>query len=298
MAAVIGKIKSIRETDKLVKAEQEVKDKLANKHTSKLKSFYKELGKEIDNNYSNYRDVIIAKQPQIDSLLSNIYQDNAKFFGTKIERKLKDGNLVKDKEIFTTAKKAKEEAMNVEFVRLQNKYSKSITNTNLKVLNNANDYANKRVEATISALQKEKEGLEIASEIARVDSQLASIISKKSDIVKKETILKFNKTNISRALTIAQMETQRASQLSASIEATEFVKNGVVNRVLKSWNAVLDNVTRETHAEAESDYGNNPIPIDEPFIVDGEELDYPGDESGSPENTINCRCSMVEIIDV
>ena len=36
-----------------------------------------------------------------------------------------------------------------------------------------------------------------------------------------------------------------------------------------------------------------PIPLDEPFVVDGEELMYPGDENGSPENVINCQCIQI-----
>jgi uncharacterized protein with gpF-like domain len=48
---------------------------------------------------------------------------------------------------------------------------------------------------------------------------------------------------------------------------------------------------RPAHAAAEAEYGpDNPVPIDEPFIVDGEELMYPGDPAGSPGNIINCQC--------
>jgi hypothetical protein len=36
-----------------------------------------------------------------------------------------------------------------------------------------------------------------------------------------------------------------------------------------------------------------PIPVDEPFIVGGAELMYPGDPAGPPEETINCRCRSV-----
>lgn len=46
---------------------------------------------------------------------------------------------------------------------------------------------------------------------------------------------------------------------------------------------------REAHAEADG----QTVAYDAPFIVDGEELMYPGDPEGSPENTINCACTMV-----
>jgi hypothetical protein len=34
---------------------------------------------------------------------------------------------------------------------------------------------------------------------------------------------------------------------------------------------------------------------DEPFIVMGEQLDYPGDPVGSAGNVINCRCTQIYI---
>lgn len=34
------------------------------------------------------------------------------------------------------------------------------------------------------------------------------------------------------------------------------------------------------------------VKVDEPFLVDGEELMYPRDPNGSPGNTINCHCLM------
>jgi hypothetical protein len=37
--------------------------------------------------------------------------------------------------------------------------------------------------------------------------------------------------------------------------------------------------------------------VDEPFTVDGEDLMYPRDPNGSPENTINCHCVLVPYMD-
>jgi hypothetical protein len=36
--------------------------------------------------------------------------------------------------------------------------------------------------------------------------------------------------------------------------------------------------------------------MDEPFEVDGELLDYPGDPTGSAANVINCRCAVGYIV--
>jgi hypothetical protein len=49
---------------------------------------------------------------------------------------------------------------------------------------------------------------------------------------------------------------------------------------------------REAHALAEEATIDNPIPVNEPFTVGGEQLMYPGDDSlgASPGNVINCQC--------
>ena len=69
-------------------------------------------------------------------------------------------------------------------------------------------------------------------------------------------------------------------------------KDGVV--LEKYWIKTNDSKTRDWHAQAGIDYGKeNSISIHEPFIVDGEELMFPGDgSSASGHNVYNCRCSM------
>lgn len=56
----------------------------------------------------------------------------------------------------------------------------------------------------------------------------------------------------------------------------------------KIWVAVMDQNTRDSHAMTDG----QEVPIDQPFDVGGESLDYPGDPAGSAENTINCRCTI------
>ncbi len=60
----------------------------------------------------------------------------------------------------------------------------------------------------------------------------------------------------------------------------------------KEYLAVQDDRTRDAHAEADGQI----VGIDESFIVDGEELQYPGDPSGDAGNVINCRCSILPVI--
>lgn len=67
----------------------------------------------------------------------------------------------------------------------------------------------------------------------------------------------------------------------------------------KTWLSSHGPNVRAAHQEAEDRYGEGgetgAIPMDEPFEVGGEELMYPGDPSGSPENIINCQCIQLAV---
>lgn len=58
---------------------------------------------------------------------------------------------------------------------------------------------------------------------------------------------------------------------------------------MKAWLASPGGRTRPEHAAADG----QEVPIDQPFIVGGEELMFPGDPSGSAAMICNCRCSLV-----
>lgn len=90
----------------------------------------------------------------------------------------------------------------------------------------------------------------------------------------------------SRAQTIARTETSRAANATGITTAKE---TGIA--MLKVWVASGGSRTRDSHRRAGDDYKDG-IDLDEPFIVGGERLRYPGDPSGSPEESINCRCVL------
>jgi HK97 family phage portal protein len=90
-------------------------------------------------------------------------------------------------------------------------------------------------------------------------------------------------TSRGRAGNIAR--TQVSGAVSAGRHAG-MVEAGVEK---KAWLTAGDDVVRDTHREAGIKYKAG-IPIDEAFVVGGEELMYPGDPSGSPAEIINCRC--------
>lgn len=68
-------------------------------------------------------------------------------------------------------------------------------------------------------------------------------------------------------------------------------------RIMRYWLTAEDDRVREAHRQAGNTYDKeHPIPVDQPFIVGGEELMFPGDPSGSTWNTINCRCIALNVV--
>jgi hypothetical protein len=102
---------------------------------------------------------------------------------------------------------------------------------------------------------------------------------------------------IGRSNTIAITETQSGAEKGKSLEYktlsesnSEFDGRNINEmKAQKMWATILDDHTREWHADADSDT----VDIDEPYEVNGEELMEPGDDSlgASEDNIINCRCS-------
>jgi SPP1 gp7 family putative phage head morphogenesis protein len=91
-----------------------------------------------------------------------------------------------------------------------------------------------------------------------------------------------------RAEMIARTETISAAN-AGTLEG--YKQTGLVNQ--KQWLTAEDERTREWHADADG----QTVDIDEPFDVGGEELDFPGDPNGSPENIINCRCCVTSVME-
>jgi len=94
-----------------------------------------------------------------------------------------------------------------------------------------------------------------------------------------------------RSAMIARTESHAAGNAGSLESATE---SGVV--MAKEWISTEDERTRDGD---NSDYDHTNVanvPIDEPFIVSGEELMYPGDPSGSAGNVINCRCAIGYVV--
>lgn len=87
---------------------------------------------------------------------------------------------------------------------------------------------------------------------------------------------RISRTEVHSSYNESKLETMIRAE---SVEGKQWVASG------------LDNM-RDTHGEADGQI----VLVDEPFIVDGEELMYPGDPNGSPENVINCACTMIPVL--
>jgi len=72
-----------------------------------------------------------------------------------------------------------------------------------------------------------------------------------------------------------------------------YKESGVV--IGKEWSSTKDERTRDHHKEVEGQR----VKLDDPFVVDGDLLDYPGDNShdAKASNVIQCRCSLLPILE-
>jgi len=91
-----------------------------------------------------------------------------------------------------------------------------------------------------------------------------------------------------RAALIARTESTGAYNY-ASREA--WAQSGVVMK--QEWLSSRDSAVRDTHAEADGQV----VGIFENFLVGENQLQYPGDPSGDPGETCNCRCTTLPVVD-
>lgn len=94
-----------------------------------------------------------------------------------------------------------------------------------------------------------------------------------------------------RAEIIARTETIRASNAGS----TALYRDWGVK--FKEWWATADNRTRDTH-QVGAAVGKEPlvVGIDEPFIIGGVPLMYPGDPGAPLREVANCRCTVLPVM--
>lgn len=104
----------------------------------------------------------------------------------------------------------------------------------------------------------------------------------------------YNNLNEKEAMRVARTETNMAYNHSRHEAMTD------AGIGYKSWLSSHGPKVRPSHAQAERDYIAVPIPVDEPFIVGGERMLFPGDDSlgASAGNIINCQCIQLAAVPV
>lgn len=87
-----------------------------------------------------------------------------------------------------------------------------------------------------------------------------------------------------RAESIIRTENNRA--FSIANHAQKLVSANEFSGLLKTWMSTGDFRTRPGHLEA---HGQT-VPVDQPYIVNGEKMMHPHDPAASAKNTVRCRC--------
>lgn len=97
-----------------------------------------------------------------------------------------------------------------------------------------------------------------------------------------------------RAEAITRTELTRLYNTAAHSQQLEAA--AAVPGLLKRWIASVDRRTRPSHLTAFIHYFDNPIPVDQPFLVGTSYLMYPGDPAGPAAETLYCRCTSVTVV--
>lgn len=105
------------------------------------------------------------------------------------------------------------------------------------------------------------------------------------------------KSIAARAETIVRTEVLRVYSQAAQRRMRERARILATSgyELRKSWLTANDLRVRPAHIAAGVVY-SEPIPIEQPFIVGGEALMYPRDETASAEETVGCRCTSKPVL--
>lgn len=139
------------------------------------------------------------------------------------------------------------------------------------MLNKANRFA-EQVEDTTENVVRNIEGKPEFTQAV-----MLGIPMKKKDVPQKvKDILSFD-----RAKRVAMNETNVIHNYKHHIKLAK-------TQLTHTWDATLDEVTRPHHWVADG----LTVPVDEPFVIGGERMMFPGDDSlgATAKNLINCRC--------
>jgi len=140
----------------------------------------------------------------------------------------------------------------------------------------------KEINDTTRAALREKLAAEVSEGVQSGES-----MSKIAARIREATDGVYDNMSKNRAKVIARTETM------SSVNTGEFEVYKGEGVTKKEWLATQDDRTRDEHAAADGQI----VGIDEPFIVGGEALQYPGDPTGSAGEVIQCRCTVLPVLE-
>ncbi len=94
---------------------------------------------------------------------------------------------------------------------------------------------------------------------------------------------------------IVRTETTASANFGIQLSASDIYGDDVL---VKEWIATDGGGTRDTHRSADARYGNEPIPVNEPYIVGGSRMMFPSDTQlgASAKEVVNCRCVSIPFV--
>lgn len=104
-----------------------------------------------------------------------------------------------------------------------------------------------------------------------------------------DRLLQLRGENIGRTEVLGSLNQGRNDALRQAVD------DGLITEenIQRVWRTAMDERTRDSHADANGQV----VGLNEPFVVGGVEIQYPGDFDAPPEEVINCRCIAVEQVD-
>lgn len=234
----------------------------------KVHAHLKDVSKHAFDHYSKYGTLpsMGFHQQHMEGLIKEHYKNTAELFSNSLRKRMgepKNNNNL-NKSIFDVIKSKSQQRAHDSSVQ--------ITDTTLRQLHRSINLASS----------------DLAIEEGRLENDTIATAAKEI----------FENYILGRTSTISTTETQTAAESGKDIEYNvlsnadaQFDDDSRMSdyKATKMWVAVLDDHTRDWHAEADG----QEVSVDEPYVVNDEELMYPGDDSldASDENLINCRCS-------
>ncbi len=158
-----------------------------------------------------------------------------------------------------------------------------------------NDTSAEHALLIIATLQRQLNQIPVLiTDAAIAESPLAAFEPLSPEELAKQSADKFRSMIPNKSSVISETETQVSAEGLKFIEANLLSENDIIKISKKEWAAVLDERTRLSHANADGQRQNH----QDPFIVQGQSLMFPGDTNlgATADNVIRCRCSSLTIV--